>query len=280
MIRVNFVSAAFRNKEDTLRLIKSYNLSRNSLEEFCFKFYLVNDFPEEKIIDDEAESIYEINTPGDIWWTKSIQLGINKSLEFESDFTILSGTDLEFTPDSIKSLIDFLIANNDLDVLHPKVEDSATGEEIVSAIKLPNLRLYFPTHVEADSSLVKCDMLSARFVLIRSRLLSQYKFDEKLIQYASDYDIFLQMRRDGKTLAITNKSSIKAKMERTGISRYNISSFREYFKSFSSIGSRNYFPSIIYFYTKNFGLIYGWCIFLLKSIKDAFFIIKNKIFKR
>ena len=280
MKKINFVSAAFRNKEDTLNLIDSYTAVKNKLKNFELSFFLINDYPKENILSHKVDSIEEIKTPGDIWWTKSIQLGIDKSLETESDYTILTGTDLTFDSESLESLISILEKNRDIDVLHPKVRDIESGEELISGISLPNPFLYIPRHISSDINLRECDMLSARFVAIRTKILRSYRFDERLIQYASDYDFFLKLKRDGKILALTNKSIIFARMERTGISRYNIDSFREYFKSYRRINSRNYFPSIIYFYTKNFGNIYGWLNFFLKFLKDIMFIARNKVWKK
>lgn len=133
---------------------------------------------------------------GTWWWTKCMNEGFKKAIEFGYDFVLILNDDVEIPPNYLTTLLsdyatlppNSILGSASLSINKPhKIESAGTKQFIKWRLKfIPYFKGFKPLD-ESFTGIHKSWTLSGRGTLIPVSIFDQIGFyDEKLVQYGSD----------------------------------------------------------------------------------------------
>lgn len=166
-------------------------------------------------------SVKIIAGDGNLWWTKSVNLGLSYILDHSKngDFILIANDDTVFDEKYIATLLEQSIANGRA-VIGSICKNFNNKNEIDRGGILFNedtttLSQIFP---RPGDKLIEVDTLTTRGVLVPVEVVKEVGFfDEKNFpHYVSDYDYFLRVKKAGFKLYLSNLAVVYNKTNLTG----------------------------------------------------------------
>jgi len=144
----------------------------------------------------DSNLITKIKGNGNWWWTKCMNEGFKKAIEFGYEFVLILNDDIEIQPNYLKTLLDdystlppnSILGSSSISINKPhQIESAGTKQFIKWRLKfVPYFKGFKPIN-ENFRGIHKSWTLSGRGTLIPVSIFNQIGFyDEKLVQYGSD----------------------------------------------------------------------------------------------
>jgi GT2 family glycosyltransferase len=203
-------------------LISIYKSNYNN-----FKIIIVNDGSTDMTVEhlkSDFPEILVINGDGNLWWTKSMNIGIRKALDLGYEQILILNNDVIISENCITALIEcsFKFPNS---IIGSFVYESYDHNKIWSAggkIKWPWPGEYQIGIGEIDNQQYdverEVDWLPGMGTLISGKIIKELNyFDSKYMpQYLSDADFCLRAKKAGFNVLVTSNSKIYNSTENTG----------------------------------------------------------------
>lgn len=239
------VVPVYNRVEDTLDILAAF--SRQTYREF--QVIVVDDGS----TDGTSEKVRQqfpptkvINTPGDYWWSATINEGVKYALEVgnhKSDYLMIINNDVVFDKSFLTKMLDAMDGKKDR-VLNPvSVDDSgnerivSSGGRVISWLFALNSHFYVgrsANSLDAEQS-VKADFLSGRGTLMPLAIFSRIGLYDQwnLPQVHSDYEFTWRAKRSGYDLLMDPKIHVYLDVQTTGLDPLiRRLTLREIFQSF------------------------------------------------
>lgn len=242
-----------------------------------------------EMIEQDYPSVHIVTGTGNWWYTRSMNEGFRYALKMESDIVLTLNDDIILPDDYLTNLFACYQSIGKMCVLGSVSFTHNTPHRITnSGIKEWNRLLdkstaYFPFLEKVDPQTLHgvkpSPVLPGRGMLIPRKILEDLQlFDEKFIQYHSDFDFTLRARKRGYEVFICWDAKIFSFLEKTASgSSFLKSSFRSLLKNFSNPYGRSYVPDRSRYYWRHaFKALWPFYMmkFLMLSFKNHFFKIK------
>jgi len=191
--------------------------------------------------------VKELIGDGNLWWTKSMNLGFNEALKNNSDYVLVLNNDVIINSDTIYNLVDtaFLYPNSIVGSLiynlqNPNIIWSAGG-----MMKWPWPGEFQLGIGEFDNNQYKgirnVDWNPGMGTLINTSILRDLNFydSKNMPQYLSDVDLCLRAKKRGYSILINSECILYNNVENTGgisktTSTFNFQTVKELFLSLRS----------------------------------------------
>jgi GT2 family glycosyltransferase len=246
MITASIVT--YKTKIDELK--KVLTCTTNSIVE---TIYVIDNSPSDelKIISDYSDKITYIFNNANLGYGKANNIAIQKSIEQQSRYHIISNPDIYFSEGVIETLLDFMENNNDVGLIMPKI--LYPNDEIQYLCKLlptpmdflgrrfiPFKRYINDRNIRYElrftdyQTTMKVPSLSGCFMFIRTDILSKTGgFDERYFMYAEDLDLCRRINKIAKNIYFPHISIYhryaKASYNNLRLLKYHIISVIKYF---------------------------------------------------
>ena len=207
----------YKNKEDVLQAIQSF---LNTL--LTVKLFLIDNSPTralqtllQKIIADErVEYIFNNKNIG---YGAAHNIAIQKSLDEQYSYHFILNPDVQFAPDVIPAIYNYMEANTDVGLLMPKILYESGDVQYVCKLLptpvdffvkrfLPQLysgkqRDKFEMRVSGYNKIMEVPFLSGCFMALRKEAVEMCgMFDERYFMYAEDIDLTRRIHEKFRTL--------------------------------------------------------------------------------
>jgi GT2 family glycosyltransferase len=254
------------------------------------KIIIVNDGSTdstERSLKFEFPDVIIINGDGNLWWTKSMNIGISKALSLGYENILILNNDVIIEKNSILKLIECssLYPNA---IIGSFVYESKNHNMIWSAggkIKWPWPGEYQVGIGELDLEQYKIerdvDWLPGMGTLVKSQILKDLNyFDSSYMpQYLSDVDFCLRAKKAGYRIIITSNSKIYNSIENTGgiLDNNKKIKLKDFFEMFTSFKSPDYFKARIKFIIRHcqwYNIIFA---LIIRYSRLTIFFIKRSI---
>jgi len=290
MKKITAVISTFNRKEYLRQLVKQlYGQRLPSTAELSI--IIINDGSTDgthEMIKSEFPGVIEIKGDGNLWFTKSVNLGTKYAVEKGSDFVLILNDDLELPDDYLNSIF---AAYNELkkecivgsisltyELPHRITFSGITG---INKIFL-NLKRYHDNFQEADIKTLKgiypSKVLPGRGMLIPISVIKKLGYlDETFRQYHSDFDFCLRAAKKGIEVYVSWESIVFSHHKSTSTSTsYLGGGFTSLIKSYFYKYSRRYLVTEIKYYLRH-----GVPILLPIFLTTSFILdIKNFVIKK
>lgn len=244
------------NRKELLRISLGQILNQTAqINHINFKIIVINDSSNDgtsKMLSQNFPDVIVLNTTGDFWYTRSINVGFKKALDLRVDCVLTLNDDIELKEDyffKITSIFfNFLepvvLGSTSLTYEKPhKIYFSGIYEVIWWRFKQKKYHSYLQkVNLNDLNGIRKSIMLPGRGMLISSTILKKIGFfDSRLLQYASDDEFCLRATKFGFKVLISWESIIYSHHKLTGEGSPELKqSFFNFTKSFFNKYSRTY----------------------------------------
>jgi len=292
MKRIAAVIPTFNRCELLRTSIGQLQDQANALSDVDLTIIVVNDGCTDNtdtMLTQELPEAVQVKTPGNYWYTKSMNVGFQKALKLDIDHVLTLNDDIDLKHDYLEQIVEAVSAYNEPIIMG---STSVTYEKphriTFSGVKEVNWwrvkkELYHPYLKEVPlgelKGVKKSEVLPGRGMLIDIKILEGIGlFDERLPQYGSDDEICLRAKKQGFQVLVSWDSVIYSHHEMTGVGSPILKqSFTQYVRTFFNKYSRTYWKK---FYLINSQYGHRWalpgvmCIYILGEFYSYF---KNKI---
>lgn len=204
-----------------------------------------------KIITENPTNCVEIKSLNDLWWTKSINLGLKYLIEKSYDVAILLNDDVTVSDQFIDNIVDFYVANQNHIVVSKIVDENGNVWAIGGTTNWPfkgpihNLN---SMHVKKNNKKITWSPGMGTLIPIKA-LLEIGLFDEEAFpQYLSDADFGLRATRKGWNIIVDETSIIMNDTKSTGgMGQKDKMVLRDIYLIFFSMSSADYLPARLKF---------------------------------
>lgn len=198
----------------------------------------------DKFIKEKYPQVILLAGDGNLWWTGSLYLGIEKILTLAkpADFVLTINADCQFDKNYVMDLFKFsqkypnyLIGSVALDITNKdKIVDAGVQIDWTKGkfIALgPQNYIQIPSNQKARTDI---DTLSTKGTLIPKAVIERIgNFDKKhLPHYLSDYEFACRAKKYGFGLAVSLKSKVYNDAKRTGLEKFEGLNFSDLMKQF------------------------------------------------
>jgi GT2 family glycosyltransferase len=292
MVRVAAVIPTFNRCELLRTSIGQLQAQANDLPDLQLIIIVVNDGctdRTEAMLTQNFPAIVQLNTPGNYWYTKSMNVGFQKALKLDVNHVLALNDDIDLKNDYLKQIIKAVVAYNEPIIMG---STSVTYEQphrvTFSGVKSISWwrvkkELYHPYLKEVPFGdligVKKSEVLPGRGMLIDTKILKEIGlFDERLPQYGSDDEICLRAKKKGFQVLVSWDAILYSHHEMTGVGSPILKqSFTQYVRTFFNKYSRTYW--------KKFYLInsqYGYrlalpCVMFIYILGEFHSYFKNKL---
>ena len=218
---IYILTAVHNDIEDTKKLLKS--VYTQTLKNF--EVFLVDDGSTDGTSNFIKEKYSEVNLikgDGNLWWTKSLNLGLKRILEKASknDFVWIINNDCTFGKTLLSSVSSFAAKHKSF-IIGSLVLDKKTKRIWDRGVKIDWSKLNF-SMAGTDEQI---DALSTKGTLYPVRVFKEIGlFDAKHFpHYFSDYEFSIRAGRAGYKLIVCPASKVYNRIERTGTSKLSFS---------------------------------------------------------
>jgi GT2 family glycosyltransferase len=217
-----------------------------------------------------------INGNGQLWWTKSTNLGIKHVLDFakDDDFVLTLNNDLLLQKNYLRNIIDCSIKNPGSLIGSLTLFKNEKNKIIFGGIYWSQYTARFMKKFKLGEKVnfnelpetIETDLLPGRGTLIPLEVFDETGlFDEKRFpQYAADYDFSLNAKRKGYRLLICKEAVLYSDLDNTAYyTRYYKVGLVENIRSLFDIYSHNSIKVKYRFARKNAKI---WSVYFFLSI--------------
>lgn len=230
------------------------------------KKYIINKYPKIKILEGS----------GNLWWTGSVEIGVEYAINRGCEYICLLNNDNTFENDFLKQLVTTSIQFN-IPMVCSKVVDLKDCKRIIYTGGRIN---FFGSRMPINeiNKGQYCDFTGGMGVLIRKDVLKKIKFDSKTFpHYAGDTDFFLRAKKAGYKLYYQPKSLIYSNKEQTGLTiDGTLSNFIKVLIERKSY--LNLRKNIKFYYRHSKKIFFPYLIF--RTYLKVFFVFLKKFFYR
>jgi GT2 family glycosyltransferase len=212
--KVGVVIPTFKRPQELRRCIES--LKNHSVTEFSI--VVINDSSDikvSKVIQSFPYAI-EIASKTDLWWTKSVNLGLKYFLDKNFDAVIILNDDVILEKDYIDNMINFFARNRNSIVVSKVINQAGKVWSIGGDVSWPFIGEY---HIPFDDrSLHQIKWAPGMGTLIPIEVLKKVGFFDEfsMPQYLSDADYGLRATRKGVRLILNESSVVRNNTNLTG----------------------------------------------------------------
>ena len=268
MKRIAAVIPTF-NRCDLLRTsIGQLQDQANALPDVDLTIIVVNDGctdSTETMLAQELPEVVQVKTPGNYWYTKSMNVGFEEAMKRDVDHVLTLNDDIELKPDYLQKITE-AVAKYDAPIIMgstsitveqpPRVTFSGVKEIKWWRFKQTTFHDYLQ---EVPESSLKGEkesaLLPGRGMLIDARILRKVGlFEQRLAQYASDDEFCYRAIRSDFKVFVSWDSIIYSHHQLTGDGTPQLKQpLMKFLKSFSNPYSRNYWRKHV-FIVWNYGI--------------------------
>lgn len=263
------------NRVDLLRTsIGQLQEQATALPDLDLTIIVVNDGctdSTETMLAQELPEVVQVKTPGNYWYTKSMNVGFEEAMKLDVDYVLTLNDDIELKPDYLQKITE-AVAKYDAPIIMgstsitveqpPRVTFSGVKEIKWWRFKQTTFHDYLQ---EVPESSLKGEkesaLLPGRGMLIDARILRKIGlFEPRLAQYASDDEFCYRAIRSNFKVYVSWDAIIYSHHELTGDGTPQLKqSLFKFTKSFFNQYSRNY-------WRKHFFIVWNYGIKLLFPI--------------
>ena len=274
-MQINIIIPTFNRKELLNNLLVQIKEQASKITMVTYKTIVVVDGSNDGTIEMLREihpAVYVVLHPGDLWYTKSMNLGFEKAQQIGCDYVLTLNDDIVLDNNYLAKMAEIAVSSNTSIVgslsltMHqpPKIMFSGIRKYIKWRQK--NVR-YHRSFIEFDSNLTGIHptiVLPGRGMLIPADIVQSLNgFDEFFIQYHSDEDFCLRAAKIGVPVNISWDARLYSYVEKTAAAtNYMRVSVDKFIKSFFNPYSRSYIPQKAVFYYRH-GIKLLWPITML-----------------
>jgi GT2 family glycosyltransferase len=205
MLKVGVVIPTYKRALELDQCIKS--LKKNTLNNFTI--VVVNDCSDEevsRVLHVNHPECIEITSTTDLWWTKSINVGLRYLVDNKFDAAILLNDDVTVESGFIDSMMAFFLEHQDNILISKIVDQDNRVWSIGGDVSWP---FYGERHISPECQENSISWSPGMGTLIPLKVVNQIGYlDEKAMpQYLSDTDFGLRATRNGWVILL-NKSSV------------------------------------------------------------------------
>ncbi|GAB3317359.1 hypothetical protein GCM10027299_08620 [Larkinella ripae] len=215
-----------------------------------------------EMLQTEYAQVHVVRGTGDWWYTKSMNAGFEKALQFQPDYILCLNDDVEITPDYLATLV------GQAETLQsPAIVGSVTASVrpphpvLFSGVRDINWLTYSftlyqkpgrPYDAKDQQPLSPTWVLPGRGMLISRQVMNRIGlFDEKLVQYSSDDEYCLRAIKCGFQVRVCWLAVVFSNEQLTGTgSVYKLPPFRTYVSMMFNRYSPAYLKNGLYVVTK------------------------------
>jgi GT2 family glycosyltransferase len=190
--------------------------------------YLIDNSPNDRFrqLEKQFENIRYIYSRN-VGYGAAHNIALREAIDAESDFHIILNPDIQFSPDVIQCMSEYMLENLDVAYMLPKVL-YPNGECQYLCKLLPTpldliFRRFFPKNrfsrkfnaryclkFSGYDKIINPPCLSGCFMFLRMALIKEYNlfFDERFFMYCEDFDFIRRLHRIAKTIYYPNVSII------------------------------------------------------------------------
>jgi GT2 family glycosyltransferase len=240
-----------------------------------------------EILSKDFPEVHTVLGDGNLWYTKSMNLGFLYAQKFNPNYILTLNDDIEIHTDYISTLIsDFVIQrnkncilgsisiSNDESKLIHFAGDLITGSGIFSYKPIiSSLKIKYSKSIH--NGIYECANLPGRGMFIPNDLLIKLKyFDQNLPQYGSDTDFCIRAKKMGIKILISWNAVIKANIGMTRVrSESNGESYFIFLKDLFNIHSHYSLQKYIYLVYKHsnpFLLLYKVPLYIVQCLYNIY----------
>jgi GT2 family glycosyltransferase len=287
MTTINIVIPTFNRQKLLERLLQQINEQKVLLKDVTYRTIVV--------VDGSTDGTYEmlasvfpevqvVNGSGNLWYTRSMNLGFEKAYELGGDYILTLNDDVVLDNRYLQVMAQYALSGDECVIgslsltLHepPRILFSGVRKYIRWRQKNIKYHPIFTVYDESMQGLHHSVVLPGRGILVSQFIVKKLNgFDDYFIQYHSDEDFCLRAAREGASIMVSWDAMLFSYIEKTAAATsYMRVPAKVFFKSFLNPYSRIYIPQKAKFYYRH-GIILLWPVtmlaFFLSNIKAWLF---------
>jgi GT2 family glycosyltransferase len=287
MIKLTCIVPVFGREELTKNFIDSFVEAKKCIKDLMYiDLIIIDDHPDITTINklgggEYNDNVKFIRSSGDVWWCKTVNVGINYLSENNNiDYIAIANNDIILPKDFFCKLYN-VIKMYPLNALHPETCDMKNMNiQYSSGAKLISWFPFITKHPFKipENSVTKIDLATARFLVVPYKKIYEVNgISNNLIQYQGDNDLSLKLKKVGCSTLIFSHSCCYLYNEDTGLKNDNISSIRSFFRSLMEIRSANYLKNRMSFLNNHHSILISSLILVSMTLNSFVKVLRNKL---
>ena len=192
----------------------------------------------------------------------------NKGIKLcKTDYAFVINPDVKFYENTIQTLIDFSVKNNDFAVLAPISDDQ----------RYPNYKTQKKNVIESTTDYLNVDSVDGFAMLInKDKFKDEFYFDENFFLYLENDDLCLRKKKENNNIYIIKNAKINHMGGKSHSTTYETEI--EYSRNWHWMWSKFYFNKKHYGYLK--ALIISFPIMIKSIVKFFYYLLKFNEYKK